>query len=277
MTGAHKSGSIESLVAETRYLAQGGARELLVIAQDLSYYGIDIYGGSRLSELITRLSEVEGIEWIRLHYLYPSKFPVDVLKVVRENPKVCRYIDMPLQHISNSVLKRMRRHVAGEETRALVRRIKDEVPGVALRTTMMTGYPGETEEDFCQLKDFISEVRFDKLGVFTYSHEEGTYAWRKFNDDVPEEVKQARADELMALQQEISAGLLQEKTGQELKVIIDRKEGEFYIGRSEYDSPEVDGEVFVTSEKDLDPGSFQIVRITKADDYDLYGEIVVGL
>lgn len=277
MTGRHKSKPIEELVKETRYLARNGVKELLIIAQDLSYYGIDIYGKTRLAELISAVSEVEGIEWIRLHYLYPSKFPFDILPVMRENPKVCRYLDMPLQHIADPVLKRMLRHVTRAETEELIRRVKTEVPGVALRTTMLVGYPGETEDDFNQLKKFIEETRFDRLGVFPYSHEEGTYAAQKYEDDVPEEVKKARANELMELQQQISLELNEDKIGLKFQVIVDRKEGEGYVGRTRFDSPEVDGEVFFTSPKELKPGEFVKVKITGAEDYDLFGVATEGL
>jgi ribosomal protein S12 methylthiotransferase len=276
MTGVHKSRTIESLIQETRYLAKKGVKEILLIAQDLSYYGIDIYGKNQLVDLINRISEVDGIEWIRLHYLYPSKFPTEILKVVNENPKVCKYLDMPLQHIANSVLKRMIRHVTGEETKTLMDKIREEVPGLAIRTTMLVGFPGETEEDFLELKEFVREARFEKLGVFPYSHEDGTYAFQKYEDNVPEEIKQTRADELMELQRQISAELQLEKVGKTLKVIIDRKEGEFYIGRTEFDSPEVDGEVFISSGIELKNGSFCEVQITRADDYDLYAEVAIS-
>lgn len=271
MTGRHKSRTMEDLVKETRYLAKNGVKELLIIAQDLSYYGIDIYGKTRLAELVTAVSEVEGIEWVRLHYLYPTKFPYDILPVMRENPKVCRYLDMPLQHIADPVLKRMLRHVTRAETEELIKKVKAEVPGVALRTTMLVGYPGETEEDFNELKKFIEETRFDRLGVFPYSHEEGTYAAQKYEDDVPEEVKQARADEIMELQQQISLELNEDKIGLKFQVIVDRKEDVNYVGRTRFDSPEVDGEVIFTSSKELKPGEFVKVKITGAEDYDLIG------
>ena len=274
MTGRHKSRTIESLVKEARYLAKKGVKEILLIAQELSFYGIDIYGKSRLTDLIELISEIEGIEWIRLHYLYPTKFPYEILPVMRENPKVCKYLDMPLQHIANPVLKNMMRHVTREETEALIKKIKEEVPGVILRTTMLVGFPGESETDFQELKQFVGETKFERLGVFPYSHEEGTYAYKKYCDDVPGDVKQARADELMELQQEISAELNQQKIGKTYKVIIDREEGEFFVGRTEYDSPEVDGEVLVTSEFQLSPGDFVNVKITGAEDYDLYGEVI---
>ena len=274
MTGRHKSRTIESLVTEARYLAKKGVKEILLIAQELSYYGIDIYGKSRLVDLVNSISEIEGIEWIRLHYLYPTKFPYDILPVMRENPKVCKYLDMPLQHIANPVLKNMMRHVTREETEALIKRIKEEVPGVSIRTTFLVGFPGETEADFEELKDFIEEMRFERLGVFPFSNEEGTYAAKNFKDSVPEEVKQERADEIMEIQQQISAELNREKIGKTFKVIIDRKEGEFYIGRTEFDSPEVDGEVLVTSENELKKGIFVNVKITGSEDYDLFGEVI---
>ncbi|HKJ79612.1 MAG TPA: 30S ribosomal protein S12 methylthiotransferase RimO [Prolixibacteraceae bacterium] len=276
MTGKHQSRTLESLVKEARYLAKKGVKEILLISQELSSYGVDIYGKNQLPKLIEQISEIEGIEWIRLHYLYPTKFPYEILPIMRENPKVCKYLDMPLQHIANPVLKRMMRHVTREETEALINRIKDEVPGVILRTTMLVGFPGETDDDFEELKQFVRETKFEKLGVFPYSHEEGTYAAKRFSDDVPEEVKQARADEIMEVQQQVSAELNREKIGQVLNVIIDRKEDDFYIGRTEFDSPEVDGEVLVTSETELEKGEFVQVKITGAEDYDLYGTIISG-
>ncbi|MFZ5430016.1 MAG: 30S ribosomal protein S12 methylthiotransferase RimO [Bacteroidota bacterium] len=271
MTGRHKSRTMEDLVKEARYLAKKGVKEILIIAQDLSYYGIDLYGKNRLADLITAVSEVDGIEWIRLHYLYPSKFPFEILPVMRENPKVCRYLDMPLQHISDPVLKRMLRHVTRTETEELIRRVKTEVPGVALRTTMLVGYPGETEEDFNELKRFVEETRFDRLGVFPYSHEEGTYAYQKYEDDVPEEVKQARAEEIMAIQQQISLELNEDKIGLKFQVIVDRKEDGNFVGRTRFDSPEVDGEVIFTSPHDHKPGDFVQVKILNAEDFDLIG------
>ena len=274
MTGRHKSRTMEDLVKEARYLAKKGVKEILIIAQDLSYYGIDLYGKNRLADLITAVSEVDGIEWIRLHYLYPSKFPFEILPVMRENPKVCRYLDMPLQHIADPVLKRMLRHVTRTETEELIRRVKTEVPGVALRTTMLVGYPGETEEDFNELKRFVEETRFDRLGVFPYSHEEGTYAYQKYEDDVPEEVKQARAEEIMAIQQQISLELNEDKIGLKFQVIVDRKEDGNFVGRTRFDSPEVDGEVIFTSPHDHKPGDFVQVKILNAEDFDLIGEAV---
>jgi len=274
MTGRHKSRTIESLVMEAKYLAKKGVKEILLIAQDLSYYGIDIYGKTRLAELVNQISGIHGIEWIRLHYLYPTKFPYEILPVMRENPKVCKYIDMPLQHIANSVLKNMLRHVTREETEKLIQRIKGEVPGVALRTTMLVGFPGETDADFDELKEFIEEVRFDRLGVFPYSNEDGTYAADKFADRLSDEEKQERANEIMEIQQQISAEINRNKIGKQFKVIVDRPEGEFYIGRTEYDSPEVDGEVLITSERELKKGEFVTVKITGSEDYDLFGIVV---
>ena len=274
MTGRHISRTMEDLIKETRYLAKNGVKELLIIAQDLSYYGIDLYGKTRLADLIASVSEVEGIEWIRLHYLYPSKFPYDLLPVMRESPKVCRYLDMPLQHIADPVLKRMLRHVTRAETEELIKRVKIEVPGVALRTTMLVGYPGETEDDFNELKRFIEKTRFDRLGVFPYSHEDGTFAAHNYGDDVLEEVKKARADEIMEIQQKISLELNEDKIGLKFQVIVDRKEDGNYAGRTRFDSPEVDGEVIFTSSGKLKPGEFVKVKITGAESYDLLGVAV---
>lgn len=274
MTGRHKSRTIESLVMEARYLAKKGVKEILLIAQELSYYGIDIYGKSRLTDLINMISKIDGIEWIRLHYLYPTKFPYEILPVMRENPKLCKYVDMPLQHIANPVLKNMMRHVTREETEALIKRIKEEVPGVVLRTTMLVGFPGETKADFEELKEFIEENKFGRLGVFPFSNEDGTYANKHFKDDVPEEEKQERANEIMEIQQQISAQLNREKIGKTFKVLIDKKEGGFYVGRTEFDSPEVDGEVLITSSNELKNGDFVNVKITGSEDYDLFGEVV---
>lgn len=274
MTGSHRSKTMEDLLKEAKYLAKNGVREILLIAQDLSYYGIDLYGKGMLGELIQKIAEVEGIEWIRLHYLYPTKFPMDILPLFKTVDKLCHYIDIPLQHSSNNVLKRMLRHVTTEETEALLQKIKEEVPGITIRTTMLVGHPGETQEDFEQLKSFISKHQFDRLGAFTYSHEEGTYGYKKYQDDVPEEVKQARADEIMGLQQGISAQLNAEKVGKTLKVIIDREDEEFFVGRTEFDSPEVDGEVLIGKEVALKKGQFYQVEITGSEEFDLYGKVV---
>jgi len=274
MTGRHKSRKIESLIKECRYLAKKGVKEILLIAQDLSYYGIDIYGKNQLAELVNKISEIDEIEWIRLHYLYPTRFPFEILQVMHENPKVCRYLDMPLQHIANPVLKNMMRHVTREETEALLSKIKNEVPGVAIRTTMLVGFPGETKKDFDELLEFVKKSGFERLGVFPYSHEDGTYAARKFEDNLPDKEKRARADEIMKVQQQISASLNQHKIGKTFKVIVDRHEGDFFIGRTEFDSPEVDGEVLITSQKELKVGEFVNVKITNTEDYDLFGLVV---
>ena len=274
MTGKHQSRSIEDLVKEAKYLSKNGVKEILLIAQDLSYYGIDLYGKGMLAELIQKIAEVDGIEWIRLHYLYPTKFPMDILPLFKSVPKLCKYIDIPLQHSSNNVLKHMLRHVTTEETEALLQKIKEEVPGIAIRTTMLVGHPGETDEDFEQLKDFVKRHRFDRLGAFTYSHEEGTYGFKKYEDNIPEEVKQARQEELMEVQQIISSQLNAARVGQTLNVIIDREDDEFYVGRTEFDSPEVDGEVLISKEVKLKKGQFYPVEITSAEEFDLYGKVI---
>ena len=276
MTGKHQSKSMDDLMKEAKYLAKNGVREILLIAQDLSYYGIDLYGKGMLAELIKKIAQIDGIEWIRLHYLYPTKFPMDILPLFKTVDKLCHYIDIPLQHSSNNVLKQMLRHVTTEETEALLKKIKEEVPGITIRTTMLVGHPGETAEDFEQLKSFISKHRFDRLGAFTYSHEEGTYGYKQYEDDVPEELKQARADEIMGIQQGISAQLNAEKVGRTLKVIIDREDDEFFIGRTEFDSPEVDGEVLISKETLLKKGQFYQVEITGSEEFDLYGTVIQG-
>jgi ribosomal protein S12 methylthiotransferase len=276
MTGKHNSRSMDDLVKEAKYLAKNGVREILLIAQDLSYYGIDLYGKGMLAELIQKIAEINGIEWIRLHYLYPTKFPMDILPLFKTVDKLCHYIDIPLQHSANNVLKNMLRHVTTEETEALLQKIKEEVPGITIRTTMLVGHPGETQEDFEQLKSFVSKHRFDRLGAFTYSHEEGTYGYKKYTDDVPEELKQARAEEIMGLQQGISAQLNAEKVGRTLKVIIDREDDEFFVGRTEFDSPEVDGEVLIGKETLLKKGQFYQVEITGSEEFDLYGTVVAA-
>jgi len=274
MTGKHVSKSMDDLVKEAKYLAKSGVKEILLIAQDLSYYGIDLYGKGMLAELIQKISEIDGIEWIRLHYLYPTKFPMDILPLFKTVPKLCKYIDIPLQHSSNNVLKHMLRQVTTEETEALLQKIKEEVPGIAIRTTMLIGHPGETEEDFEQLKSFISKHRFERLGAFSYSHEEGTYGYKKYTDDIPEDVKQARVEELMGIQQIVSSQLNAERVGQTLKVIIDREDEEFFVGRTEFDSPEVDGEVLISKEVSLKKGQFCEVKITSSEEFDLYGKVV---
>ena len=273
MRGKHKSKSIEDLVTEAARLAKDGVKELILIAQDLTYYGLDLYKSRRLANLLRALSEVEGIEWIRLHYAFPTGFPEDVLEVIRTNHKVCNYIDIPLQHISDSILKSMRRGTTHEKTDALLRKFRQEVPGIAIRTSLIVGYPGETEEDFQELKQWVNDTAFDRLGVFTYSHEENTHA-HLLEDDVPEEVKHQRAEEIMELQSDISYRLNQEKVGKTFKVLFDRKEGDYFIGRTEFDSPDVDNEVLVkASDVYVRMGDFTQVKITYADHYDLYGVI----
>jgi len=273
MRGSHVSRPMEELVAEAQKLAANGTRELLLIAQDSTYYGIDIYKERRLADLLSRLSEVEGIGWIRLHYAFPSGFPEDVLDVIREKNSVCRYIDMPLQHISDNMLKSMKRGTTSARTCELIDRIREKVPGIALRTTLIAGYPGETEADHEAMLRFVEKTRFDRLGIFTYSHEENTTAY-KLVDDVLAEVKQQRAETVMALQQGISEDLNGEKVGQTFRVLFDRKEGEYFVGRTEFDSPEVDNEVLVPAASCyVRTGDFADVRITSATAFDLYGEL----
>jgi ribosomal protein S12 methylthiotransferase len=271
MTGGHVSVPIETLVEEATTLAQKGVKELLVIAQDISYYGLDLYKEKKLAELIEKLSEVKGIEWIKLHYAYPANFPFDILPVMRNKSNVAGYLDIALQHCSDHVLKMMRRHITKAETIELIKRIREEVPGIHLRTTMLVGHPGETEQDFEELKDFVREMRFERLGVFPYSKEEDTYAGEQYKDNIPQEIKESRANELMQIQQQVSAELNASKVGQILKVEIDRKEGDYFVGRTEYDSPEVDGEVLINSKR-LRIGNFYNIRITGAEEFDLYGE-----
>ncbi|MFA5418107.1 MAG: 30S ribosomal protein S12 methylthiotransferase RimO [Bacteroidales bacterium] len=272
--GQHQSIKMEDLVKEVEFLAAQGVKELLLIAQDLTWYGLDIYGKRVLPELLEEISKVEGIEWIRMHYTYPANFPVGLLKTMRDNPKVCAYLDMPLQHINSRILRSMKRGLGGQKTVDLLNKIKNEVPGIAMRTTLIVGFPGETEEEFQELMDFVESYRFDRLGVFTYSPEEGTSA-NLLEDDVPEEVKEDRKARLMELQQNISLALNQEKVGHTFRVIIDRKENDYYVGRTAFDSPEVDNEVMVdASIKDLAIGDFYRVKIQRADFFDLYGEVL---
>ena len=275
ITGKHISRPMEEIIDEVKLLVSQGVKEFQIIAQELTYYGIDLYKSQKLPELIEKIAQVPGVEWIRLHYAYPTHFPEDLFRVMRENDNVCKYMDIALQHISDNMLTRMRRNVSKSETYDLIEKFRREVPGIHLRTTLMVGFPGETEEDFEELKEFVQKARFDRMGAFAYSEEEGTYAAETYEDSIPHEVKQARLDELMALQQEISAELSQAKIGQEFKVIIDRKEGEYYIGRTQFDSPEVDPEVLIKVEgKRLFSGRFYRVRITNADDFDLFGEVI---
>ena len=275
ITGKHTSRPMEEIIDEVKLLVSEGVKEFQIIAQELTYYGVDLYKSQKLPELIERIAQVPGVEWIRLHYAYPTHFPEDLFRVMRENDNVCKYMDIALQHISDNMLSRMRRHVSKSETYDLIEKFRREVPGIHLRTTLMVGFPGETDEDFEELKEFVQKARFDRMGAFAYSEEEGTFAAEAYEDSVPQEVKQARLDELMAIQQGISAELSNAKIGQEFKVIIDRKEGEYYIGRTQFDSPEVDPEVLIkANDKRLFCGRFYQVRITNADDFDLFGEII---
>jgi ribosomal protein S12 methylthiotransferase len=274
MRGAHISVSVESLVKQAEALAAKGTKELILIAQDSTYYGLDIYGKRNLSELLRRLCRVDGIEWIRLHYAFPSGFPMDILDAMNEEEKICKYLDMPLQHISNSVLKSMRRGTTKEKTNELIATIRKKVPGIAIRTTLISGYPGETENDFREMKNWVDEMRFDRLGIFAYSHEENTHAYN-LNDDVPDEIKKDRADEIMALQQGISEEINQEKVGKVFKVLVDRKEGNYYVGRTEFDSPEVDNEVLIpSSENYCRIGDFVNVKVDSSGEFDLYASVI---
>ena len=270
MRGKHISIPIEDLVKEAKSLAANGLRELILIAQDLTYYGLDIYKQRKLAELLKQLSDVEDIGWIRLHYAFPSGFPMDVLDVMRERDNICNYLDMPLQHISDKMLKSMRRGITKQKSLDLVREIRERVPGIALRTTLIAGYPGESEDDFEEMKDWVRNTRFERLGIFTYSHEENTHAFNLV-DDVPDEIKRERAAEIMAIQQEISLQKNEDLVGKEFKILIDRKEGTHFVGRTEFDSPEVDNEVLIDAEKYfLRRGDFCNVKISKAEDFDLY-------
>ena len=274
MRGKHVSKPIEDLVTESENLAKNGVKELILIAQDLTYYGLDIYKKRRLADLLLALKDVDGIEWIRLHYAFPTGFPQDVLDVIRHEEKVCNYIDIPLQHIADNVLKSMKRGTTFEKTNSLLRDFREKVPGMAIRTSLIVGYPGETEKDFEILKNWVRDIKFDRLGVFTYSHEENTSAF-DLEDDVPAEVKAARAEEIMAIQQEVSMRLNGEKVGKEFKVLIDRKEGNFFVGRTEFDSPDVDNEVLIDASKHfVRQGDFVQVKVYEASDYDLFAEPV---
>jgi ribosomal protein S12 methylthiotransferase len=274
MRGDHVSKSIDDLVKEAEGLVRKGVKEVMLIAQELTYYGLDNYKKRMLPELLHRLADVKGLEWIRLHYAYPSKFPMEILDVMRERDNICNYLDMPLQHASDAMLKAMRRQITRAEMSALIRDVRDRVPGICLRTTLIAGFPGETRDDVEELKEFLQEHQFDRVGIFTYSHEEGTSGYA-LQDDVTAEEKQARASEIMEVQQEISFEKNQEKVGKVFKTLIDKKEAGRYLGRTEFDSVEVDNEVIVVSEKKLPIGEFVNVRITKAYDYDLEGEVIV--
>lgn len=269
--GKHVSRKMEDIIGEAEILARQGVRELILIAQDLSYYGLDLYGKRELTRLLSGLLSIDAFEWIRLHYLYPAGFPKPLISLMRDNPKICSYIDIPIQHISGRMLKIMKRSHDAAATRDLLHGIRRDYPEAAVRTTLIAGHPGETEADYLELRDFVSEYRFDRLGVFAYSHEEGTWSGDKYPDDVPDDIKESRVSELMAIQQSISAELNESKTGRVLKTVIDRREGAYYVGRTEYDSPEVDNEVLISSEKELIPGSFYRILITGAAEFDLFG------
>ena len=275
ITGRHVSRPMEEILQEVRYLVDRGVKEFQIIAQELTYYGVDLYHKQMLPELVERIADIPGVEWIRLHYAYPAHFPTDLFRVMRERPNVCKYMDIALQHISDNMLQKMRRHVTKEQTYQLIENFRKEVPGIHLRTTLMVGHPGETEADFEELKEFVRKVRFDRMGAFAYSEEEGTFAANNYEDNISQEVKQARLDELMAIQQEISSELSAAKIGRQMKVIIDRVEGDYYIGRTEFDSPEVDPEVLIERNgEQLIIGNFYQVEIVNSDDFDLYGRIV---
>ncbi len=276
ITGKHQSRPMQEILDEVRYLVSQGTKEFNVIAQELTYYGVDLDGQQHIAELIEQMADIPGVEWIRLHYAYPTHFPWDLLRVIREKQNVCKYLDIALQHVSDNMLSRMRRHVTKDETYELVRRMREEVPGIHIRTTLMVGFPGETDEDFEELKAFVKWARFERMGAFSYSEEEGTYSADNFEDDVPEDVKQSRLDKIMRIQQNISAELEAEKVGKVFKVIIDRREGDYYIGRTEFCSPEVDPEVLIpAAEAKLIIGNFYDVLITDSEEFDLYGTTII--
>ena len=274
ITGRHVSRPMEEILDEVKQLVAQGVREFQVIAQELTYYGLDLYRERRIAQLIEQMAAIPGVEWIRLHYAYPTDFPMELLPVMREHENVCKYLDIALQHISDSQLDAMHRHITSQETYHLIETLRREVPGIHLRTTLMVGFPGETDEDFGQLLDFVRWARFERMGAFAYSHEDGTYAALHYEDNVPEEVKQARMDKLMRVQQRISGEIQESKVGHALRVIIDRREGDYYVGRTEYDSPEVDPEVLIPADDDVAVGQFVQVEIERADEFDLYGHII---
>lgn len=274
MTGKHQSRAIEEIEEEVKALVATGVKEFQVIAQDLSFYGLDKYKEAKLPELIERIAKIDGVRWIRLHYAYPAHFPLDLLRVMRENNNVCNYLDIALQHISDNMLTKMRRHISKQETYDLLKRIREEVPNIHLRTTLMVGHPGETKKDFEELMQFIKDIRFERMGAFPYSHEDGTYAYDNYKDNVPHAVKQERMDELMALQERIALGGNEAKINKVLTVIIDKEDEDYYIGRTEFDSPEVDPEVLIRKDRKLTIGGFYNVRITDAQPFDLYGEVI---
>ena len=273
ITGRHQSRPAENILREVKILVSQGVKEFQIIAQELTYYGLDLYGERRIAQLVRDIADIEGVEWIRLHYAYPKDFPMELLDVMNEKPNVCKYLDIALQHVSTRVLSNMNRHIDKEQTYELVRKIREKVPGIHLRTTLMVGFPGEGETEFQELLDFVRWARFERMGAFAYSEEDGTPAEQRFSDDIPEETKQSRLSELMALQQDISADIQQEKVGKQMKVVIDRKEGEYYVGRTEFDSPEVDPEVLLTADQPLTIGEFYNVIIDDADDFDLYASL----
>ena len=273
ITGRFKSRPIEEIVEEVKSLAGKGVSELNIIAQDLSSYGIDLYSKKALAELITEISKVDNIKWIRLHYAYPADFPYDILPVMRDNPKVCKYLDIALQHISDNVLNNMRRHISADETRTLIRRIREEVPGIHLRTTLMVGFPGETDADFEELKQFVEEMRFERMGAFTYCEEDDTYAARYLSDDIDSDIKQQRLDEIMQIQEEISFDIQSEKVGKIIEVLVDREDEDYYIARTQFDSPEVDPEVLITKDVELIPGNYYNVEILEAMPFELIAKI----
>lgn len=275
ITGAHRSRPMEEILDEVRHLVSQGVKEFQVIAQELTFYGLDLYKERRIAQLVQAMADIPGVEWIRLHYAYPTDFPMELLDVIRNNKNVCKYLDIALQHISDNVLDAMHRHIGKGETYNLIDNIRKQVPGIHLRTTLMVGFPGETDEDFKELCDFVSWARFERMGAFAYSEEQGTPSARLYDDNIPEEVKQERLSRLMRLQQKISAEIQEDKVGKEMRIVIDRKEGDWYVGRTEYDSPEVDPEILIPASVDgLAPGMFYNVRVTKADDFDLYGEVI---
>ena len=274
ITGKHVSRPKAEILQEVRDMVAEGVKEFQIIAQELTYYGIDLDGKHHITDLISDMADIPGVKWIRLHYAYPNQFPMDLLDVMREKENVCSYLDIALQHISDHMLTRMRRHVSKQETIELIKQLRERVPGIHIRTTLMVGFPGETDEDFAELMEFVRWARFERMGAFAYSEEEGTYSANHYEDDVPQEVKQKRLDQLMALQQDIRAEIEAGKLGQEMKVIVDRKEGDYYIARSEFCSPEVDPEVLIKADKRLRVGQFYQVRITSSDEFDLYAELV---
>ena len=272
ITGRHQSRPMQEILDEVRWLVSQGTKEFQVIAQELTYYGIDIDGKQHIAELIEKMADIEGVEWIRLHYAYPAHFPWDLLRVMREKKNVCNYLDIALQHISDNMLTRMQRHFTKDDTYELIRRMREEVPGIHIRTTLMVGFPGETDEDFRELVEFVKWARFERMGAFAYSEEDGTYSAKHYKDDVPADVKQQRLDKLMRIQQQISAELEAEKVGKVMRVVIDRKEGDWYIGRTEFCSPEVDPEVLLPASEELTIGEFYQVQITDAEEFDLYAK-----